>query len=101
VLQLLLFVFPVRYFSEQVYASTAEKSPWLYTAFHLNPVAMLCTTYRKILVAPQDPIFGDKKLPYLPLDWTLVSITALLSLAIFVGGYAFFNRVKWGFVERP
>jgi Flp pilus assembly pilin Flp len=28
-------------------------------------------------------------------------MAAVVSLAVLVGGYALFNRLKWRFVERP
>ncbi|MBL8060960.1 MAG: ABC transporter permease [Chthonomonas sp.] len=100
-LQLLLFVCPIMYFSEQVLAASQRHGTWMYFAYHANPVAMLCTAFRKILVAPQDPIVGGKSLPWLPLDWALMVLCAAVCVSVFVGGYAYFNRVKWGFVERP
>ncbi len=101
ILQLLLFICPVMYFSEQVLAASSKHGHWMYIAYHANPVAMLCTAFRKILVAPQDPIVGGKSLPWLSLDWGLLGLTALMSFGVFVGGYAYFNKVKWRFVERP
>lgn len=101
-LYLLFFLCPIMYFSEQVYArSMRDGSTFLYTLYHLNPVAMLSTAYRKVLVAPQPVTFEGKEHPPLPLDWALFSITAALSVFILWLGYATFNRLKWRFVERP
>jgi len=44
---------------------------------------------------------GENFYPALPLDWGLLGITAAMSLAALIGGYAMFNRMKWRFVERP
>lgn len=103
-LYLMFFLCPIMYFSEQVRHSKMLEGPtgdWVYTIYHLNPVAMLCTTYRKVLVAPQDVIVGGEKVPPLPLDWVLVGSSALISFMILVLGYRMFNKLKWGFVERP
>ncbi len=101
VMQLLLFICPVMYFSEQVLNASSKHGSWMYFAYHANPLAMLCTTFRKILVAPQDPVVGGVRLPWIPLDWGLLGLCAVICFLVFIGGYRFFNRVKWGFVERP
>lgn len=103
VMYLMFFLCPVMYFSENVWAKSMARGDGglLYFVYHLNPVAMLCTAYRKVLVAPQDVKVGEEILKPLPLDWTLLSITFLVSLVLLVGGYALFNRLKWRFVERP
>jgi lipopolysaccharide transport system permease protein len=100
VLYLMLFFTPVMYFSEQVAAAKGLPA-WGYTLYHLNPVAMLCTAYRKILVAPVNPKVGGQTLEYIPLDWGLLSVAIAVSVLMLVGGYAYFNKVKWRFVERP
>lgn len=102
-LQLLFFVTPIMYFSEQVYAASQSHSgsSWLYWLYHLNPVATLCMMYRKVLVAPQDVIVSPDRLPWLPIDWGLVAIMAVVSLVTLWFGYRTFNRMKWRFVERP
>lgn len=101
-LYLLFFLSPIMYFSEQVrYSKALTGHDWVYTLYHLNPVAMLATAYRKILVAPQPVRVDEKTYPALPLDWGLLGITGLLSLGVLVLGYAIFNRMKWRFVERP
>jgi ABC-type polysaccharide/polyol phosphate export permease len=101
-LYLLFFLSPIMYFSENVYhAPVAQASPWVYTLYHLNPVAMLATAYRKVLLAPQDVEVDGRMVPPLPLDWGLLGVTALISFGLLVGGYALFNGMKWRFVERP
>ena len=101
-LYLLFFLSPIMYFSEQVAASSAAKAnPWVYGLYHLNPVAMLATAYRKVLVAPQEVVVNGVKHDPLPLDWGMLGVTALISLIALVGGYHLFNRMKWRFVERP
>lgn len=102
-LYLLFFLSPIMYFSETVLYSggLGGRNQLIYTLYHLNPIAMLCTAYRKILVPAQEVQVGEKFYPALPLDWGLLGITAAVSLALLVGGYAVFNRMKWRFVERP
>ncbi|MBL8088451.1 MAG: ABC transporter permease [Chthonomonas sp.] len=103
-LYIMFFFCPVMYFSEQVrYANAvpAKYSDLVYTLYHLNPVAMICTAFRKVLVAPVDPKIGDRVLPYLPLDVPLLLVASAISFLVLIGGYAVFNRMKWRFVERP
>ncbi|MCE9558217.1 MAG: ABC transporter permease [Armatimonadetes bacterium] len=102
VLYLLFFVCPIMYFSETVAAaSIVKKYPWIYAAYHLNPIAMLCTAYRNVLV-PSRPVYvKGAYVDPIPLDWGMLGFTGVLSLVVLVGGYAMFNRMKWRFVERP
>lgn len=100
-LYLLFFLCPIMYFSEAVYAKAQEHGGWIYTLYHLNPVAMLSTAYRKILVAPQDVYFEGRSHPPIPLDWGMLGIAAIVSFGMLFFGYSVFNRLKWRFVERP
>lgn len=100
-LYLLFFLSPIMYFSESVkYSPPVLKHPWIYTAYHLNPVATLSTAYRKVLLAPQLIKFHGEVFQPLPMDWTMLMVTAAISFALLIGGYAMFNRLKWQFVER-
>ncbi|MBS1709522.1 MAG: ABC transporter permease [Armatimonadetes bacterium] len=108
VLYLAFFLTPVMYFAETVYYATRKygaMADLLYTVFMSNPVATICTAYRKVLVAPgkiQVLINGHaEQIQPRPLDWTLFGLAAVLSFVVLIGGYAFFNRMKWKFVERP
>ncbi len=98
-LWLMIFLCPVMYFSENVYYPS--ENALHYTLYHMNPVAMLCMAYRKILLAPQDVVLGETTYPALPMDWALFGYTALFGLFILWMGYSVFNRLKWRFVERP
>ena len=109
-LYLLFFLSPIMYFSESVYnAPVNNHHPWVYTLYHLNPVATLSTSYRKLLLAPQPVemrvtthgVTTVTAYPALPMDWTLFGITALISFGLLIFGYHLFNRLKWKFVERP
>lgn len=103
-LYLLFFLCPIMYFSEQVRYSkalTESNAQSVYFLYHLNPIAMLSNIWRKVLVAPQDVRVNGQVVPALPLDWTLVSICALVSFLVLWNGYRVFNKLKWQFVERP
>jgi lipopolysaccharide transport system permease protein len=103
-LYLLFYLSPIIYFSENVLYMDHPRAGLIYTLYHLNPIAMLATAYRKVLLAPQPVQIGAGEgsvYPPLPLDWGLLGITALMSLAFLIGGYHVFNRLKWRFVERP
>ena len=98
---LLLYLCPVMYLSEFVmYSPTLADKPWAYTLYHLNPMAELCTAFRKVLLAPQNAHVAGREVPPLPLDWPLIGVAAATSLAILVIGYRVFNHYKWRFVER-
>ncbi|HRK22372.1 MAG TPA: ABC transporter permease, partial [Fimbriimonadaceae bacterium] len=102
VMWLLLFLSPVMYFSENVWNhSKAADGGLTYFLYHLNPVAMLCTAYRKILIAPQVVDLRGEKLVPLPLDWTLLGITAATSVILLIVGFRLFTKLQWKFVERP
>lgn len=105
-LYLLLFLCPVMYFSEQIrYASSIpqEHQQTVYFVYHLNPVAMLMTAYRKVMLDPQGvPLPGKAaSAEALPLDLGLLGICALVCFLTMIAGYAYFNKKKWQFVERP
>lgn len=104
-LYLMFFLTPILYFSENVYYSLKDRGEYgelLYQIYHLNPIAMLATTYKKTLLPPGKIDVGEESLVYaLPFDWTLFGICVFVCFATLIGGYALFNRLKWKFVERP
>jgi lipopolysaccharide transport system permease protein len=105
------FLCPVMYFSENVLAFAQRHGALgqaVYTVYHLNPMATLCTAYKKVLLATvpipaRDPDDPSKMItiPGMALDWRFVAIAGVSSFLILVIGYSVFNRVKWKFVERP
>ncbi len=104
ILYVTFFLCPIMYFSEDVLYSKMVpegQRELLYTIYHLNPIAMLCTAYRKVLVAPGPIKQGAETIAPIPLDWGLLGVTAAISVATLVFGYWTFNRLKWRFVERP
>jgi lipopolysaccharide transport system permease protein len=107
-LYLLLFLSPIMYFSEQVYYASGippDQRGLVYFLYHLNPIAMLMTAYRKVMLDPQEVTMsrGGEVLdfPYIPLDWGMVGLCAAISFGTLIFGYWLFNRKKWQFVERP
>ncbi len=100
---LLFFLCPVMYFEEGI-ANTnmnVHSHGLWFKLYNLNPVAVLSDAYRKILLAPQ-PIHTPNGLAQpLPIMWNYVGYAFVISTLIMIGGYRMFNRMKWGFVERP
>jgi lipopolysaccharide transport system permease protein len=110
-LYLLFFLCPVVYFSERVANSPInQKSHWLVykVMYGLNPMAELCDSYRKLLLAPikvpmgVDPITHKQLfIDPVPFDFRYLGAAAFLSFFLLITGYMTFNRLKWKFVERP
>ncbi len=98
ILYLLFFLCPIMYFAEMV---LHKSGPVAYFIYNLNPVAALCTAYRKVLLAPQAVQTSDGLMPAQVLDWRFVGIAGLVSVFVALYGYRVFNRLKWKFVERP
>jgi lipopolysaccharide transport system permease protein len=111
-LYLLFFVCPIVYFDETVANSNLNlRSGWLaYKIYNLNPIAHLCTAYKKAILPPYDPKVLEPvgagtneivQVGSIPLSWKYLAATGVSSLVILVLGYWVFNRLKWRFVERP
>jgi lipopolysaccharide transport system permease protein len=105
-LYLAFFLTPIMYFSENVWHALADRGPGgeaLYWLYHANPLATLATAYKKTLVPPGLVDIGgsDGLVMPVPFSWPMFGMAAVVSLAVLVGGYALFNRLKWRFVERP
>jgi len=102
------FLCPVMYFSENVFYATQTQGGTgrlIYFLYHANPMATLCTAYKKTLLAsvpvPVNRGATGEVMPGMPLDWAMVGLAAVTSFGILVFGYWMFNRMKWRFVERP
>jgi len=103
-LYLLFFLSPIMYFSENVrYSKQLQGSAgdFIYVLYHLNPVAMLSTAYRKVLIPPQKVYVNGNWVDPLPLDPWLFGALVVTSVLTLIVGYGMFNRLKWRFVERP
>lgn len=103
-LNLGLFLLPIIYVIEQPYYAAQKRGSGLlyglgFDLYMLNPLTSLITGYRKALLeAPRAEAIGG---PSLPLDPVNLLITGMISLCVLVGSYAYFNKRKWQFVERP
>lgn len=107
-LYMLLFTCPIMYFSEMVYYSgTNHDHPIFYRLYNMNPMAVLCTAYRKAILDPQPVTVVDRqtllatKHPSIGMDWKYVAMAFGVSIFVLLIGYGIFNRLKWRFVERP
>ena len=95
-LQVLFYLTPVMYLSEQVYrALPAAHRETLFTIYQLNPLNMLAIAYRKVLLHP----YGNVGIVDQPLNWLFLGIAAAVSVLLAAVGYRFFNRRKWIFAE--
>jgi len=100
---LMFFLCPILYFEERV-ANNGLNQAWggkLYMLMNMNPMFTLSNAYRKLLLAPTKVEVDHHLVNPLPLDWRYVGWAAFVSIAILIGGYSTFNRLKWKFVERP
>jgi ABC-type polysaccharide/polyol phosphate export permease len=93
-----LFLMPIMYLVEQV-KGRGQHGDLLYQIYRFTPLSALITGYRRALL--ESPSLKVLNGPYLPLDWVSLGLAGLVSAAVLVGGYAFFNARKWQFVERP
>ncbi len=100
---LLMYLSPVIYFAEMVANSKLNKDSGflLYKLYNLNPIAALCTGFRKALLAPVDvPVAGGiAKADVMP--WNYIGLSAITATIFLIFGYWLFNKLKWKFVERP
>lgn len=101
-LYLLFFVSPVMYFSETVYNAAQDRGQmWLYSLYHLNPLAVLATGFRRALLPPVQVQAGTELIQPLPFPMLHFAICAVVCIGTMLLGYHVFNRMKWRFVERP
>jgi ABC-type polysaccharide/polyol phosphate export permease len=103
-LYLLFFMTPVMYFSENVFHRTKDMGALgqvIAYGYHLNPVAVLATAYKQVLIKPGPIDIGGEQVAAQPLPIAIYAIAAIGSVALCIAGYALFNRMKWRFVERP
>ncbi len=107
-LDLLFYGIPIIYFLEMVQHSDkipAALQGTIYQLFLLNPIVVIVTSYRTSLlhpvVMPKDAL-GLKQalLVNVPVPWPYFMIAIAVCVAVFIGGYAFFNSRKWRFVEQ-
>lgn len=107
VLDLLFYAVPIIYFAEQV-QNTPMLEPTVrtivYYAFLLNPMAVILICYRSFLLSPQLAPLGFGSTEMITVNagvpWWSFAWCAFVCVAVFVGGYRFFNSRKWRFVEQ-
>lgn len=101
-LYLLLFLTPIMYFSETVWAAAQDQGqPLYFHLYHLNPLAVISTGFRRSLLPPVQVVSGNETLQPLAFMWTEFAICAVICVGMLFFGYWVFNRMKWRFVERP
>ncbi len=111
-LQLLFFLTPIIYFSEQLRATTLIPDAWrepIFWAYHLlNPMATLTMAYRKLILPPitvvyENPAASPQAMQFadMPFPFWLLGINLLMGLVVAVIGLWYFRRKEWEFVERP
>ena len=101
---LVYFIFPILFPVEAVQHSKYLKAyPWVFPLYMLNPITAIIDTFRKTILVPLQPGDFMAKLdgvPPYPIHWGLFATSSLISVIILISGYAYFNHVKWKFVER-
>jgi len=110
-LNFLFYLMPIIYFAENIVLSARippyvffhkTLASWIYHLYLVNPMAWIITAFKQMffgvqnIAKPGDPVFLSA-----PFDWRYLLITAVTSVAVCLGGYAFFNSRKWKFTERP
>ena len=107
----LFYLMPIIYFADNIlYAAGIPgtmifRKPlawWVYHLYLANPLAWIITAFKQMFFGPQNIARPGTVLPpSAPFDWRYMLITAVISVTFCLWGYAFFNRRKWGFTERP
>jgi len=111
-LQLMFFLTPIIYFSEQLRYTTLVPEAWqepLFWVYHfLNPMATLAMAYRKLILPPitviqETPALANQAVQYpdMPLPLWLLGVNLLMGLGIAYLGLRYFRKHEWEFVERP
>jgi ABC-type polysaccharide/polyol phosphate export permease len=94
-LSLLFYLVPVIYVVEQLADGIPPRLAWLYHVYHLNPLAVWISAFRKVFLPPVPEAFNPR-----PLEPAHLLVAAALSIAIAIIGYAVFNKRKWQFAEN-
>jgi len=101
---LVYFVFPILVTADVIrYTRPISTHPWLFNLYMLNPVAAMITAFRSSLLQPAQPAWFNSKLDHKPpvtIEWWIYLGAFLISLFVAWSGYAYFNSLKWKFVER-
>ncbi|GIV10748.1 MAG: transport permease protein [Fimbriimonadales bacterium] len=110
-LQLLFFLTPVIYFSEQLRYTTLVPETYregFFWAYHIvNPMAALTMAYRKVILPPitivqENAALGSAtQFPDMPLPLWLLALNLLMGAGVALLGLSYFRKREWEFVERP
>lgn len=109
-LQLIFFLTPIIYFSEQLGATPLIPEPYrdpIFWAYHLlNPMAPITMAYRKLILPPitivyENPAAGTARFVDMPLPFWLLGINLMMAIGVAWVGLAYFRKKEWEFVERP
>ena len=95
-LNLLYFGLPIMYFVEQAFSSNRIPHSLAVAIYYVNPLALLLTAYRKLLLPP----FNTATIHDIPFNYWYLALAGVTSVAICLAGYAFFNSRKWRFAEQ-
>ena len=108
----LFYLLPIIYFAENV--NFAARIPgyvvfhrplawWAYHLYLANPMAWIITAFKQMFfgIAVISNTNAPVSIYSAPFDWRYLLVTAVTSVAVCLGGYAFFNSRKWKFTERP
>jgi lipopolysaccharide transport system permease protein len=106
VLSLMFYLVPILYYPENIFYSHKIASPWLRSAiYHVylaNPLAWIVDAFKQIFFGQQIiSQRGHSHLLSAPFDYRYFAINTILSCLVLIGGYLFFNQMKWKFAERP
>ncbi|MDO8682156.1 MAG: ABC transporter permease [Armatimonadota bacterium] len=100
-LNVLFYATPVMYVSELAYsAMPGPHKGILWILYQINPLNALLMAYRKILLNPiSDFPLNGQQISDMPLNYGYLGVAALISVALAVFGYRFFNKRKSMFAE--
>ena len=93
-LQLGFFTLPIFFTIEQV------KAKGFYDIYMLNPVAAFMVTYQRALLSSPDVVVNGTVLPSIGIPWLYFGVACLVSVVVFLGGFALFNKYQWEMIER-
>ena len=102
----LFYLLPIIYFAENIFFSVRIPASVRWGVYHLylaNPLAWIVTAFKQVFFGIADISNSNAPLPHVlsaPFDWRYLLLTTISSVAICLGGYAFFNSRKWKFTER-
>jgi ABC-type polysaccharide/polyol phosphate export permease len=103
-LNILFYLTPVIYLSEMVYTKLpAATRNMFFSLYQLIPLNTVVIAFRKLLLQPYSVPPHVKtafELKDLPFNYEFLAIAGVVSLAIAILGYAYFNSRKWSFAEQ-